>query len=141
MVAGVELDDLPDPAAALAALEAAPFVVSFEVRNSQVTEHADVVFPVAPPAEKAGTFVNWEGRERSFPVVLPVPAAMPDVRVLAALAEEIGPVARVPPLRPRRRRSTTSSAAGTGIARRSRRTRPVRRSARSTPPGWRPGGC
>ncbi|MFG1815873.1 NADH-quinone oxidoreductase subunit G [Kribbella sp. NPDC049174] len=89
VVAGVEIDDLPDPAAALAALEAAPFVVSFEVRNSQVTEHADVVFPVVPPAEKDGTFVNWEGRERPFPVVLQVPAAMPDVRALAALAQEM----------------------------------------------------
>ncbi|GAB3945327.1 NADH-quinone oxidoreductase subunit G [Kribbella albertanoniae] len=89
VVAGVEVDDLPDPAAALAALAAAPFVVSFEVRNSQVTEHADVVFPVVPPAEKDGTFVNWEGRERPFPVVLKVPAAMPDVRALAALAQEM----------------------------------------------------
>ncbi|MEU4608301.1 NADH-quinone oxidoreductase subunit G [Kribbella sp. NPDC023972] len=89
VVAGVEIDDLPDPAAALAALAAAPFVVSFEVRQSQVTEHADVVFPVVPPAEKDGTFVNWEGRERPFPVVLKVPAAMPDVRALAALAQEM----------------------------------------------------
>ncbi len=95
VVAGVEIDDLPDPAAALAALEAAPFVVSFEVRNSQVTEHADVVFPVVPPAEKDGTFVNWEGRERPFPVVLKVPAPMPDVRALAALAQEMDRVARV----------------------------------------------
>ncbi|MFI6828852.1 NADH-quinone oxidoreductase subunit G [Kribbella sp. NPDC050241] len=89
VVAGVEIDDLPDPAAALAALEAAPFVLSFEVRKSQVTEYADVVFPVVPPAEKDGTFVNWEGRERSFPVVLKVAAAMPDVRALAALAQEM----------------------------------------------------
>jgi NADH-quinone oxidoreductase subunit G len=89
IVAGVEIDDLPDPAAALAALEAAPFVVSFEVRNSQVTEHADVIFPVVPPAEKDGTFVNWEGRERPFPVVLKVVAPMPDVRALAALAKEM----------------------------------------------------
>jgi NADH-quinone oxidoreductase subunit G len=89
IVAGVEIDDLPDPAAALAALEAAPFVVSFEVRNSQVTEHADVIFPVVPPVEKDGTFVNWEGRERPFPVVLKVVAPMPDVRALAALAKEM----------------------------------------------------
>jgi NADH-quinone oxidoreductase subunit G len=89
VVAGVEIDDLPDPAAALAALEDAPFVVSFEVRSSQVTEHADVVFPVVPPVEKDGTFVNWEGRERPFPVVMKVPAAMPDVRALAALAQEM----------------------------------------------------
>jgi NADH-quinone oxidoreductase subunit G len=90
VVAGVEIDDLPDPAAALAALEAAPFVVSFEVRKSQVTEYADVVFPVVPPAEKSGTFVNWEGRERPFPAVLKVPTAMPDTRALAALAQEMG---------------------------------------------------
>jgi NADH-quinone oxidoreductase subunit G len=89
LVAGVEIDDLPDPATALAALQAAPFVVSFEVRSSQVTEYADVVFPVVPVMEKDGTFVNWEGRERPFPVVLPVPAAMPDVRALAALAKEM----------------------------------------------------
>ncbi|MGW7679483.1 NADH-quinone oxidoreductase subunit G [Kribbella sp. NPDC054772] len=90
VVAGVEIDDLPDPAAALAALAAAPFVVSLEVRNSQVTEYADVVFPVVPTVEKSGTFVNWEGRERPFPVVLKVPTAMPDVRALAALAQEMG---------------------------------------------------
>jgi NADH-quinone oxidoreductase subunit G len=90
VVAGVEIDDLPDPAAALSALEAAPFVASFEVRTSQVTEHADVIFPVVPPAEKDGTFINWEGRERPFPVVLKMPAAMPDVRALAALAKEMG---------------------------------------------------
>ncbi|HET6741191.1 MAG TPA: NADH-quinone oxidoreductase subunit G [Kribbella sp.] len=90
VVAGVEIDDLPDPAAALAALEAAPFVVSFEVRKSQVTEYADVVFPVVPPVEKSGTFVNWEGRERPFPAVLKVPTAMPDARALAALAQEMG---------------------------------------------------
>ncbi|WP_328990754.1 NADH-quinone oxidoreductase subunit G [Kribbella sp. NBC_01245] len=89
VVGGVEIDDLPNPEVALAALEAAPFVVSFEVRTSQVTEYADVVFPVVPPAEKSGTFVNWEGRERPFPVVLEVPTAMPDVRALAALANEL----------------------------------------------------
>ena len=90
VVAGVEIDDLPDPEAALAMLAEAPFVLSLEVRRSQVTEHADIVLPVVPAAEKSGTFVNWEGRERPFPVVLTVPAAMPDVRALAALADEIG---------------------------------------------------
>jgi len=89
VVAGVEVDDLPDPEAALAALQAAPFVVSLEIRRSQVTEHADVVFPVVPVTEKDGTFINWEGRERSFGVVLKVPTAMPDTRALAALADEM----------------------------------------------------
>ena len=121
--------------------DAAPFVVSFEVRTSQVTEHADVVFPVVPPAEKDGTFVNWEGRERPFPVVLQVPTAMPDVRALAALAERDGPAARLQPPLPVRRGSWTSSTAGTATAPRSRRTSPVRGGARSTRPGWPAGGC
>jgi NADH-quinone oxidoreductase subunit G len=54
-----------------------------------VTERADVVFPIAPAAEKAGTYVNWEGRQRSFSGALP-PAATPDCRVLDTLADEIG---------------------------------------------------
>jgi NADH-quinone oxidoreductase subunit G len=89
LVGGVEVDDLPDPVAALAALDAAPFVVSLELRHSAVTERADVVFPVAPVTEKSGTFVNWEGRQRSFEPALP-PNATSDTRVLFALAEEVG---------------------------------------------------
>ncbi|MGH3584022.1 MAG: molybdopterin-dependent oxidoreductase, partial [Mycobacterium sp.] len=89
LVGGVEIDDLPDPAAAIAAIEAAPFVVSLELRQSAVTERADVVFPVAPVSEKSGTFVNWEGRQRPFDPALP-PGATSDSRVLAALAEEVG---------------------------------------------------
>ncbi|MGK2866772.1 MAG: NADH-quinone oxidoreductase subunit G [Mycobacterium sp.] len=89
LVGGVDIDDLPDPQAALAALDAAPFLVSLELRRSAVTDRADVVFPVAPVAEKAGTFVNWEGRYRPFGAALP-PAATADMRVLAALADEVG---------------------------------------------------
>ena len=47
VVAGVDPGDLPDPQAALAALEATPFVVSLELRASAVTDRADVVLPVA----------------------------------------------------------------------------------------------
>ncbi|MGD0687477.1 MAG: NADH-quinone oxidoreductase subunit G, partial [Streptosporangiaceae bacterium] len=59
---GVDPADLPDPAAALAAMAATPFIVSLELRASAVTDRADVVLPVAAVAEKAGTFLNWEGR-------------------------------------------------------------------------------
>src|SRR5262249_55627020 len=62
VVADVDPADLPDERAALAALEAAPFVVSLELRTSAVTDRADVVLPVAAVPEKAGTFLNWEGR-------------------------------------------------------------------------------
>ena len=89
LIGGVEVADLPDPAAALAAIDAAPFVVSLELRHGAVTERADVVFPIAPVTEKAGTFVDWEGRARTFGAALP-PNATPDSRVLAALAEEVG---------------------------------------------------
>jgi NADH-quinone oxidoreductase subunit G len=89
VIGGVDPQDLPDPAAALAAIEAVPFVVSLELRESAVTERADVVFPVAPVVEKAGSYLNWEGRLRPF-----VPSlqsnATPDLRVLQTLADELG---------------------------------------------------
>lgn len=90
VVGGVDLDDLADPAAAREALRVVDFVVSLEVRESAVTALADVVLPVAPPVEKAGTFVNWEGRPRPFAKVLFESPALPDVRVLAGIAEELG---------------------------------------------------
>jgi NADH-quinone oxidoreductase subunit G len=65
------------------------FIVSLEVRGSAVTDHADVVLPVAPVVEKDGTFLNWEGRLRTFATVL-ASSAMPDGRVLDALASEMG---------------------------------------------------
>ncbi|GLY13279.1 NADH-quinone oxidoreductase subunit G [Kineosporia rhizophila] len=89
LVGGLDPDDLPDPAAARAALETASFVVSLEVRASAVTAYADVVLPVAPPAEKGGTFLNWEGRWREFPQAL-TSEALSDGEVLDALASEAG---------------------------------------------------
>ncbi len=89
LVGGVEIADLPDPDAALVAIDAVPFVVSLELRESAVTDLADVVFPVAPVVEKAGSFVNWEGRIRPFQPSLSSNAA-PDLRVLYTLADEIG---------------------------------------------------
>jgi NADH-quinone oxidoreductase subunit G len=88
LVGGVDPADLPDPSAALASLDAAPFVVSLELRHSAVTERADVVLPVAAAAEKAGTFWDWEGRERPFPTVLTT-SALSDYRVLNQIADEM----------------------------------------------------
>lgn len=88
VVGGVDPDDLPDPSAALAALAAVGFVVSLELRHSAVTDRADVVFPVAPVAEKSGSFVDWEGRVRPFETALPRTGALPDLRVLDAIAAE-----------------------------------------------------
>jgi NADH-quinone oxidoreductase subunit G len=88
LVGGVHLADLPDPAAARQALDQADFVVSLEIRHSEVTERADVVLPVAPVVEKAGTFVNWEGRERRFVKALPESNALADARVLSLIADQ-----------------------------------------------------
>lgn len=88
LVGGVDPNDLPYPRAALAGLDAADFVVSLELRHSTVTDRADVVFPVAPVAEKSGSFVDWEGRVRPFDTALPRTGALPDLRVLDAIAAE-----------------------------------------------------
>lgn len=89
LVGGVEPADLADPAAALAALDAVGFLVSLELRHSEVTERADVVLPVAAAVEKSGTFVNWEGRRRRFGAALAERGTLPDRQVLEAIAEEM----------------------------------------------------
>ncbi|MGO8728853.1 MAG: NADH-quinone oxidoreductase subunit G [Streptosporangiaceae bacterium] len=116
VIAGLDPADLPDPAAALAALEAASFIVSLELRVSAVTDRADVVFPVAAVTEKPGTFVNWEGRPGSFHAALAVPA-QPDLRVLASLADEMDVHLGLPDAAAARRELTElagPAAAGTG---------------------------
>ncbi|WP_030519461.1 NADH-quinone oxidoreductase subunit G [Nocardia rhamnosiphila] len=96
VVGGIELADLPDPAAARATLRAADFIISLEQRHSEVTASADVVFPVATAMEKAGTFRTWEGRPRPFAAALTdntvrrMAAPLSDLRVLHSLAAEVG---------------------------------------------------
>ncbi|WP_268793331.1 MULTISPECIES: NADH-quinone oxidoreductase subunit G [unclassified Rhodococcus (in: high G+C Gram-positive bacteria)] len=90
VVAGVDPDDFPDPAAARAGLERARFVVALDIRSSSVTAMADVVFPVASVSEKSGSFLDWEGRRKTFEAALPTPSRMSDLRVLDALASEMG---------------------------------------------------
>ncbi|MFG1838683.1 NADH-quinone oxidoreductase subunit G [Micromonospora sp. NPDC049175] len=85
LVGGVDPADLADPRLAEAALDAVPFLVSLELRPTAVTRRANVVLPIAPVAEKAGSFLDWEGRLRPFEAVLTT-AAMTDGRVLDALA-------------------------------------------------------
>jgi NADH-quinone oxidoreductase subunit G len=94
VVGGVELADLPDPARAAQALERAGFVVSLELRPSEVTDRANVVLPVSAVVEKAGTFLNWEGRARPFEASLKADQmtrrhVQPDARVLHMLADAL----------------------------------------------------
>ncbi len=89
LVGGVDPDDLPDPALAREALAGVGFVISLELSRSAVTDYADVVLPVAAAAEKSGSYVNWEGRRRPFGTTLVGATALPDGRVLHALADEL----------------------------------------------------
>jgi NADH-quinone oxidoreductase subunit G len=90
VVGSVDPSDFPDPVLALEALTNAPFVVSLEIRDSAVTDRADVVLPVAPAVEKAGSYLDWEGRVRPFDATLEKTGALPDARVLDWLAEQLG---------------------------------------------------
>ena len=65
------------------------FVVSLEIRESAVTAVADVVLPVAAHAEKAGMFVDWEGRVRNFERALET-GYVSDHRALDMIADELG---------------------------------------------------
>ncbi len=87
VIAGVDPGDLSDPAGALEAMAATAFIVSLELRASAVTDRADVVLPVAAVAEKAGTYLNWEGRPGSFGPALQVPAVQSDLQVLGEIAD------------------------------------------------------
>ncbi|MER6097912.1 NADH-quinone oxidoreductase subunit G [Streptomyces sp. NPDC001728] len=107
LVGAVGVSDLPDPARAREALDAA-FVVSLELRPSEVTARADVVLPVAAVAEKPGTFLNWEGRARMFeaalkPEQMTRPLAPTDTRVLHMLADALDAHLGLPDLRAVRR--------------------------------------
>jgi len=104
LVAGVEPGDLPDPARTRAALDEVGFLVSLELRPSEITEHADVVLPVAAVAEKAGAFLNWEGRVRFFDAALKPDQmtrtlAPTDARVLHMLADAMDVHLGLPDLR------------------------------------------
>jgi NADH-quinone oxidoreductase subunit G len=89
IVGGVDPLDADNSAATLAALEKA-FVVSLEIAPSAVTERANVILPVAAVTEKSGSFLNWEGRPRSFDVAVSDSLNRSDLRILSMIAEEIG---------------------------------------------------
>jgi NADH-quinone oxidoreductase subunit G len=89
IVAGVDPLDADNNGATLAALDKA-FVVSLEIAPSAVTERANVILPVAAVTEKSGSFLNWEGRPRSFDAAVSDSLNRSDLRILSMIAEEIG---------------------------------------------------
>jgi NADH-quinone oxidoreductase subunit G len=66
------------------------FVVSLEIRQSDITEIASVVLPVAAVVEKSGSFMDWQGSARNFEAAVEQSLNRSDVRILSMLADEIG---------------------------------------------------
>src|SRR5690625_2441847 len=88
IIGGVRSEARPHASLATEAAEAA-FTVQLEVRRSELSAYADVVLPVAPPTQKEGTFLNWEGRPRPFERVFES-SARSDAGVLDMLAAAVG---------------------------------------------------
>ncbi len=89
VVGGVDAYDLLHSSKVLNSLKKS-FVVSLEIASSSVTQVADVVLPVAAVTEKSGSFLNWEGRARSFDAAVAESQNRSDVRILSALADAMG---------------------------------------------------
>src|SRR5688572_30739775 len=82
--------DCADPLGARKALQAANFVVSLSSYKANL-EYADVLLPIAPFTESAGTFVNTEGRVQSFhATVHPLGDTRPGWKVLRVLGSLLG---------------------------------------------------
>ncbi|WP_373379685.1 NADH-quinone oxidoreductase subunit NuoG [Cupriavidus nantongensis] len=79
--------DAADPRQALAALaQAGTVVVLSPFRSEAAMQYADVILPVTPFTETAGTFVNCEGKPQSFNgVVRALGEARPGWKVLRVL--------------------------------------------------------
>ena len=86
----VEAQDVGNPAQAQAALSGA-FVVAMHSHFDAVSEIADVILPMTPFTETAGTFVNAEARVQTFnPVVKPLGESRPAWKILRVLGERLG---------------------------------------------------
>ncbi|KWZ41267.1 NADH dehydrogenase [Burkholderia savannae] len=82
--------DTADPAQAIAALKQAETVVVLSPFKYGL-DYADVLLPIAPFTETAGTYVNAEGRAQSFNgVVRPLGDTRPAWKVLRVLGSLLG---------------------------------------------------
>jgi NADH-quinone oxidoreductase subunit G len=91
LVMGMEPADCHDPSATMAALKQADCVVALTAYRGALDEVADVLLPITPFTETAGTFVNMEGRVQSFNgVVKPRGESRPAWKILRVLGNEFG---------------------------------------------------
>ena len=89
VLAGFDPRDVPDGAALVDGFDQVPTVIALATHHNDATRAADIVFPVAAVTEKAGSFIDWEGRRRPFPQVFRESLILSDSGVLAAIADEM----------------------------------------------------
>ncbi len=83
--------DMHDPRQAIAAMKQAELVVALSAYQTKATDYAQVLLPIAPFTETAGTFINTEGRAQSFQgVVQPLGETRPAWKVLRVLGNLLG---------------------------------------------------
>jgi NADH-quinone oxidoreductase subunit G len=83
--------DIPDPRAAVIALETAEFVVSIDLFINDSNRGADVILPAAGFAEKEGTVTNIEGRVQKVNILTPGPGqTRSDWSILDDIANRAG---------------------------------------------------
>ncbi len=83
--------DCQQPVAAMKAMSAAEFVVALTSYRHRASDYAQVMLPITPFTETAGTFINMEGRVQSFSgVVKPLGESRPAWKVLRVMANLSG---------------------------------------------------
>ena len=89
---GVEPElDMHDPRLSVAAMKQAELVVAMSAYQHRALEYAQVLLPISPFTETAGTFINTEGRAQSFQgVVQPLGETRPAWKVLRVLGNLLG---------------------------------------------------
>jgi len=92
LLLGVEAElDCYDAQLTLHAMQAAEMVVAMSAYKHKAFDYANVLLPIAPFTETAGTFVSTEGRVQSFNgVVRPLGEARPAWKVLRVLGNLLG---------------------------------------------------
>jgi len=92
LLLGVEAElDTYNPKQAVAAMQAAELVVAMSPYQHRAVDYAQVLLPIAPFTETAGTFVSTEVRVQSFGgVVRPLGETRPAWKVLRVLGNLLG---------------------------------------------------
>jgi NADH-quinone oxidoreductase subunit G len=92
LLLGVEADlDTHNSHQSVAAMKSAELVVAMSAYQHMATDYAQVMLPIAPFTETAGTFVSTEGTVQSFQgVVRPLGEARPAWKVLRVLGNLLG---------------------------------------------------